>query len=193
MKSGFVYIISNPAHVGWLKIGVTDDINDRLHVYQTGDPKRSYKVEFYIAYFTVRADEFDSALMGNGVENVQKNIEIYEKKGNDISAKEKNVLTILEVCLEMYKRGISFMPVDIYESDSTKFLKVDGGILPPLVSLSGLGENAAKSIVLEREKEDFFSKEDLLQRTKVSKTVLALLNQTGCLDKLPDSSQLTLF
>ena len=48
MKSGYLYIISNPAHVGWLKIGITDDINDRLHVYQTGDPKRSYKVEFYI-------------------------------------------------------------------------------------------------------------------------------------------------
>ena len=48
MKAGYVYIISNPAHKGWVKVGVTEDIKDRLHVYQTSDPKRSYKVEYYI-------------------------------------------------------------------------------------------------------------------------------------------------
>lgn len=50
MKSGYVYIISNPAHQGWLKIGVTEDIASRLHVYQTSDPKRAYKVEYYIQH-----------------------------------------------------------------------------------------------------------------------------------------------
>ena len=50
MKSGYLYIISNPSHNGWYKVGVTDDIKARLHTYQTGDPKRSYKVEFYIAH-----------------------------------------------------------------------------------------------------------------------------------------------
>jgi len=50
MKSGYLYIISNPAHKGFYKIGVTDNIKDRLHVYQTGDPKRSYKVEYYIQH-----------------------------------------------------------------------------------------------------------------------------------------------
>lgn len=48
MKSGYVYIISNPAHPGFLKVGVTQDIKSRLHVYQTSDPKRQYKVEYYI-------------------------------------------------------------------------------------------------------------------------------------------------
>ena len=48
MKPGYLYIISNPAHKGWLKIGVTEDIKTRLQTYQTSDPKRSYKVEFYI-------------------------------------------------------------------------------------------------------------------------------------------------
>lgn len=50
MKPGYVYIISNPAHVGWLKIGVTEDIKSRLTAYQTCDPKREYKVEYYIAH-----------------------------------------------------------------------------------------------------------------------------------------------
>ena len=48
MKAGYVYIISNPAHKGWIKVGVTEDIKSRLHVYQTGDPQRSYKIEYYI-------------------------------------------------------------------------------------------------------------------------------------------------
>lgn len=50
MKPGFLYIITNPSHLGWVKIGVTEDINARLHVYQTGDPKRGYKVEYYIKH-----------------------------------------------------------------------------------------------------------------------------------------------
>lgn len=48
MKSGYLYIISNPAHIGWFKIGVTEDIKSRLNVYQTSDPKRSYKVEYHV-------------------------------------------------------------------------------------------------------------------------------------------------
>ena len=50
MKNGYIYIISNPAHAGWLKVGVTEDITARLHVYQTSDPKRAYKVEYYIQH-----------------------------------------------------------------------------------------------------------------------------------------------
>ena len=50
MKSGYLYIISNPSHPNWLKIGVTEDIKSRLSVYQTSDPKRSYKMEYYVSH-----------------------------------------------------------------------------------------------------------------------------------------------
>ncbi len=50
MKPGYLYIVTNPSHAGWVKIGVTEDIQSRLHVYQTGDPKRQYKMEFYIQH-----------------------------------------------------------------------------------------------------------------------------------------------
>jgi hypothetical protein len=50
MKPGYIYIISNPAHPNWYKIGITEDIKSRLHTYQTGDPKRAYKVEYYISH-----------------------------------------------------------------------------------------------------------------------------------------------
>jgi len=45
---GYLYIISNPKINGWYKIGITDNIKSRLSTYQTGDPHREYKVEYYI-------------------------------------------------------------------------------------------------------------------------------------------------
>lgn len=48
MKGGYLYIISNPAHEGWVKVGVTENIKSRLRTYQTSDPKRSYKLEYYV-------------------------------------------------------------------------------------------------------------------------------------------------
>lgn len=47
-KPGYLYIVTNPSHPNFVKVGVTENINSRLHVYQTGDPNRKYKVEFYI-------------------------------------------------------------------------------------------------------------------------------------------------
>ena len=47
-KSGYVYIISNPAHPNFLKFGITEDITSRLSQYQTADPMRAFRVEYYI-------------------------------------------------------------------------------------------------------------------------------------------------
>ena len=37
MKAGYIYIISNPSHKGFYKIGVTKNLKSRLHVYQTSE------------------------------------------------------------------------------------------------------------------------------------------------------------
>lgn len=47
-RGGYLYIVTNPSHKGWVKIGVTEDIKSRLRTYQTSDPKRAYKIEYYI-------------------------------------------------------------------------------------------------------------------------------------------------
>ncbi|AFK86828.1 MULTISPECIES: PolC-type DNA polymerase III [Thermoanaerobacterium] len=147
---------------------------------------------FYATYFTVRADEFNLDMM-DSLEKIKENIRLIESKGNNATAKEKGLLTILEVGLEMYLRGLRFTNIDLYKSDAVKFLITKDGILPPLNSLEGIGKQAAKIIAEEREKGKFLSIEDLRNRTRISKTVIDILKQHGCLQDIPESNQLSLF
>lgn len=57
MKSGYLYIITNPSYVGWVKIGSTWDLKSRLHTYQTGDPFRRYKLEYSLYHPLFREAE----------------------------------------------------------------------------------------------------------------------------------------
>jgi len=152
-----------------------------------------YPEAFYVTYFTVRADDFDAEMMTHGQGKVQSKIEELEKKGNNMTQKEKNVLTILEVANEMYARGIKFLPVDLYKSDAVKFQITPEGIRPPLNALQGLGAAAAQNIVEARKQGKFLSIDDLKVRGKASKTVIEILQKHGCLNDLPESSQMSLF
>lgn len=152
-----------------------------------------YPEAFYATYFTVRADEFDASMMCHGKEKVKNKIKEYELKGNNMTQKEKNTLTILEVANEMYARGIKFLPIDIYKSDAVKFKIEKDGLRPPLNALQGLGVSAAHSIAEARNQGEFLSVDDLRIRAKVSKTVIEILQQNGCLDGLPESNQISLF
>lgn len=148
---------------------------------------------FYATYFTVRATEFDALLITQGEQAIRMKMTELDRKGNAMTAKEKGLLTILEVAMEMNLRGIPFHKVDLYHSDASKFLIVDGGLLPPLASLQGLGDSAAKSIVQAREGYRFSSMEDLRNRARLSKTVIDILKEQGCLSDLPETDQTILF
>ena len=63
----------------------------------------------------------------------------------------------------------------------------------PFVAVDGLGTTVAENIVKERKEYEFLSIEDLKRRTKLNKTQALLLSAHGCLTKLPETSQRTLF
>ena len=67
----------------------------------------------------------------------------------------------------------------------------DGKIRLPFSSLPGLGENAAKNIIKAREEAEFFSVEDLQIRAKLTKAVIQILRDSGVLDELDETNQLT--
>ncbi|MFT8317103.1 MAG: PolC-type DNA polymerase III [Sporolactobacillus sp.] len=155
--------------------------------------KVHYPVLFYATYFTVRADDFDVDVMRKGSAAIREKLEEIERKGNDALPKEKSLLTVLEVALEMCERGLSFQPVDLYRSDATRFLVEDDSLLPPFNAIPGVGTNAAKAIAKARDDGEFLSKEDLQRRAKISKTILEYLDGQGCLEGMPDANQLSLF
>lgn len=45
-KAGYVYLLTHPLHLGWVKIGSTTDPRKRLSTYQTSDPFRKYEMRF---------------------------------------------------------------------------------------------------------------------------------------------------
>ena len=149
-----------------------------------------YPAEFYIAYFTVRADLFDAALMTKGVEKVKSEMHRLILKGNTMSATEKSIYTILEICLEMYERGIKFLPVDLYKSHARKFRKIGNDILPPLNAFAGVGDAAADAIMNAAQEGKFLSKEDLKNRAGITKAVMETLEENGVLRDLSDTSQI---
>ncbi|MBU3098850.1 PolC-type DNA polymerase III [Clostridium frigoriphilum] len=152
-----------------------------------------YPKEYYATFFTIRADDFDANLIVKGDSAIRVKMDELEALGKDIGVKEKGLLTALELSFEMYKRGIKLLNVDLYKSEAVKFTIEEDSLRPPLNALEGVGENAAKSIVLERVHGEFISKEDLRTRCKVSKTVIESLDNHGCLKDLPDTNQLSFF
>jgi len=155
--------------------------------------KVHYPLAFYASYFSVRADEFDAHLIVSGENNVAKRIKELESQKNNLTQKEKSLLTILEIAREMLCRGYGFLPVDLYRSKSREFQIIGEKLLPPFNSLQGLGESAATGIEESRKNGAYISIEDLQERAKLSKTVIEILKEHGCLHGLPTSNQISLF
>jgi DNA polymerase-3 subunit alpha (Gram-positive type) len=155
--------------------------------------KVHHPLAFYASYFSVRATDFDADLIVRGEAVLRKKLEEFEAKGNALSAKEKSLQTILEMALEFYLRGFSFTKVDLYASDATRFLIIEKGLMPPLASLQGVGDNAARNMVASRTDKAFSSVEDLRTRARVSKTVIDILKEHGSLADMPETDQMLLF
>ena len=160
----------------------------RIAWFKVHEPKA-----YYTAYFTIRADEFDSDIMCHGEERVKNKMKEIDLAGNGATTKDKNMYAILELVMEMYERGINFLPIDLYKSHSTKFRIEEDGIRPPLNSIPGLGTVAAEGIEEAKKDGKFMSIDDLKIRSKVGKSVVELLDKAGCLKGMSQSNQMSLF
>lgn len=154
--------------------------------------KVHYPIAFYIAYYTVRATEFEAERMLGGKERVMAAMREIEQN-KDATQKEKNVLTILEVCNEMYARGIEFLPIDLYISHQTKFVEENGAIRPPLNAITGVSDAMAESICQARENGPFISIEDLKIRAKIGNSVVEKLKEYDVLKNISETNQTSLF
>lgn len=151
------------------------------------------KEAFYAATFTTKVADFDIELISRGKDAVLGRFKELKRDENSLTTKEKDLMTVLELAYEMYQRGVKMKKVDIYRSDSQRFYLEDGEILPPLMSIQGLGMTVAEKIQEEAKKSEFISLEDFRKRTKASKTVVETLINHGCLTNLPETNQLSMF
>jgi DNA polymerase-3 subunit alpha (Gram-positive type) len=154
-----------------------------------------HPLAFYAAYFYRRSQKggFDAVMMTQGMDTVLAHVEAIDNNEN-ATDKDEDLLTTLEVVYEFYLRGLDFLPIDIYKSHATKFLIEDGKLRPPFVSISGLGENAAISLMEGREGKQFISIEEVAAACpKVSKTHIQMLREAGAFGDIPETSQVTFF
>ena len=165
-----------------------------LMAYRIAYCKVHYPKEFYAAYFTVRATDFDYNNVSKGKTYVQNFIKSVYSQGFKASVQDKSTVTYLELANEMMCRGLVFERPDLYRSHAIKFKITENGLLPPLGSIGGVGEIAAKAIsACSDVNNPFISWEDLKQRAGVGQNVLEALANAGVLKDLPESNQISLF
>lgn len=164
-----------------------------MMAYRIAYCKINYPLAYYGAYFGIRADAFSYEIMCQGKEVLQKYIDDYNKRSNSLSKKEQDTMKDMHIVQEMYARGYEFMPIDIYRAKATKFQIIDGKLMPPFVSIDGMGEKAAEAVEEAAKDGPYLSRDDFRQRTKASKTVIDYMAELGLLGDLPESNQLSLF
>jgi DNA polymerase III subunit alpha, Gram-positive type len=161
-----------------------------------------YPQYYYATYFTKRCEAFDIVTMIKGERDIYYQLDDLIKRQNDkdptkkLSNKESKLLDTYKISLEMLLRGYRFGKIDLYRSLANEFM-VDPDnekiIIPPFSCIDSLGINVAESIVAARSEREFMSKEDLLRRTLLNKTLMDKLTAMGCLNSLQEENQLSLF
>ena len=152
-----------------------------------------YPLAYYAAYFSIRATAFNYELMCQGKEKLNYFIKDYEKRKDTLTKKEQDTVKDMRIVQEMYARGFTFLPLDVYTAKARYFQIIDGKLMPALNTIEGLGDKAAEAIEDAAKQGAFLSKDDFRQRTKVSKTVIDLMSDLGLLGGLPETNQLSLF
>ena len=130
-----------------------------------------YKPElFYSAWLSKRAKGYDVHAFLGGPMAIRGKIEaLYNKPKR--TATEDDLITSLQIALEMTLRGIKFLPVDINISSATTFDIENGSLRIPFSAVDGLGESVALDIVERRNEAPFKSKEDVSKRTRLNQTL----------------------
>ncbi len=152
-------------------------------------------IYFYSAYFSKRASLFDANAFYNNYEGINRRIKEIKELGNNASDREQGLLTVLEVALEMVKRGFSFKPINLYRSDARNFIIDDDkkSLILPFIVVDSLGMNVAETIIKARDIKPFISKQDVKNRTKLSTTLFARLEELGAFDGMIEKNQMSLF
>ncbi len=155
-----------------------------------------YPLHFYAAYFSINAQDFDleAAIWGKEkVLNKLKNLKSQINAKAKVSDVERHKIPVYEVMLEMFARGFKFANVDLKHSLPTYFIVDKDQLIPPFLTIPGLGFKGAFMLHKGREYKPYISKEDLLNRAKVQTPVLKAMEDLGITNGLKEENQMSLF
>ena len=155
--------------------------------------KVHYPLYYYASYFTVRASDFDLISMIKDKESIRNTVKEMYGRYMDLSKKEKDTLTVLELVNEMAQRGFRIQPISLEKSKAYDFIIEGDTLIPPFIAVPGLGENVAQRIVDARDEGPFLSKEELNKKAGLSQKVIDYLDELGSLPDLPEKAQLSIF
>ena len=149
-----------------------------------------YHPLFYAAYFTVRADE--SGLLHHGLRKAESGKEDRGtgKAGERHFDEGQNVLTYLRSSMKC-THGASGLPVDLYESDAIRF-RIGQRNKAAAEFAAGTRVNAAKAIADARAQVNLFPRRPEAQGKDQQKHHRNT-EQSGCLEGIPESSQMSFF
>ncbi|MFV0249627.1 MAG: PolC-type DNA polymerase III [Bacilli bacterium] len=151
-------------------------------------------VYYYASWLSSKANDFNVDAMINGYSKIKEALIEINNKGFEATNKDAGIYESLHLCLEATARGIKFLNVNLYKSNSTTFsVKSETEIYPPFSSIDGLGDTVANNIVEERNIREFLSIEDFQKRCKVSSTLIEKMRMMKMFDGMDESCQLSLF
>ena len=155
--------------------------------------KINYPLAFYAAYFSIRAKAYDMKIMASSLSEQRAEFDRLKALDRKASNKDKDMMSALEVSMEMKQRGFDFLVADLNYSEARRFTIHNGALLPPFLAVDSLGEKVADMIVAERKEKPFTSVKDLQRRCKVSGSIIATMRDLGCFKDLPEDEQMSLF
>ena len=152
-----------------------------------------YPLAYYCAFFSIRASDFDYALMCKGRDHLKSEMKKLNDKAktSKLSAKESGMYDDMRLVLEFYERGFEFMPIDIYKAKARHFQIIDGKLMPSLSTINGLGEKAAEQIEDASSRYKFVSRQDFKSKAKVGDSMIEIMADLGILDNLPKTDQMS--
>ncbi len=155
--------------------------------------KLYHPLEYYAAYYSVRADSFSYESMCFGKEKLELLMNQMLSREDLLSKKEHDLLKDMRIVQEMYARGFEFMPIDIHKVQANNFIIIDGKIMPALTSIQGLGEKAAECIVEAMKSGGTTYIDELKRKAGLGDNMINTLDELGIFGDMPKSSQLSLF
>jgi DNA polymerase-3 subunit alpha (Gram-positive type) len=138
---------------------------------------------------------FDIETMTGGIREIRDKLDKLKMIPQQVrKVKDDDLITTLELALEMCVRGLNIYGVNLYKSDAHDFVVSDdrSGLYMPFCAIDGMGDSAGESIIAARNEKPFTTKKDFAERTSVNKTVRDTMERLGIFKELQDDDQLTL-